>query len=132
MRLFNPVWCAIATSGWCATLAIGAERPKAPLPLPTPSPVAPRPANAGVANTRPMSPSEAKVAAMFAQRTFSTSQQFILYCPDANLRSRIASFAEEVKSEFLKLIGETDHWKERQHPIVITVQEASAAGDQAA
>ena len=69
---------------------------------------------------------------MFAQRTFSTSQQFILYCPDANLRSRIASFAEEVKSEFLKLIGESDHWKERQHPIVITVQEAVAAGDQAA
>ena len=45
------------------------------------------------------------------ERSVSSSKQFIVYCTDVALRGRVASFAEELKGEWLQLLGETDHWK---------------------
>jgi hypothetical protein len=53
-----------------------------------------------------------------SQRSTSSSKQFTVYSPDHVLRSRVASFAEEVKGDMLALLGERDRWK---HPIVLTL-----------
>ncbi len=60
----------------------------------------------------------------FKTRTVSSSKQFIVFCDDATLRGRVCSFGEEVKSEVLQILGETDHWK---LPILITLAPASSA-----
>jgi hypothetical protein len=61
-----------------------------------------------------------------AARSISGNGQFIIYCPDTVLRSRIASLVVEVKSELLALLGEgTDRWK---IPVVITLDQAQAPG----
>ena len=39
-------------------------------------------------------------------RSISGNGQFIIYCPDSVLRSRISSLVVEVKSELLALLGE--------------------------
>ena len=54
-------------------------------------------------------------------RSISRSRQFIVYAPDTNSRAAIAMDAEDVKDEFLKLIGAADYWK---NPIVIQVNPA--------
>jgi hypothetical protein len=44
-------------------------------------------------------------------RAVSSSKQFVVYCADSRLRSRVTSFAEEVKTQVLALLGERDAWK---------------------
>jgi hypothetical protein len=44
-------------------------------------------------------------------RSTSSSKQFVVFCDDHFLRTRVASFCEEVKSDVLGLLGESDHWK---------------------
>jgi hypothetical protein len=68
-------------------------------------------------------PTESK-AVELSQRTFSSSKQFIVYCPDPAARARIASAAEEIKAEVLKLLGE--HEGSRKWPIIITLDRATA------
>jgi hypothetical protein len=59
-------------------------------------------------------------------RSISGNGQFIIYCPDAALRSRISSLVVEVKSDLLALLGEgTDRWK---IPIVVVLGQAQAPG----
>ncbi len=53
------------------------------------------------------------------ERSISNSRQFIVYCDDMSLRHKVATFSEEVKSDALKLIGESGRWK---IPIVITLE----------
>ncbi len=54
-------------------------------------------------------------------RSVSSSKQFIVFCPDAVLRSRVVGFVEEVKADTLRLLGESDRWK---MPIVMSLQPA--------
>lgn len=61
------------------------------------------------------------------ERTVSSSKQFTIFCTDVALRSRIASFAEELKAQWLHLIGESDHWK---NPVLVTLQRAEAENPQ--
>lgn len=56
------------------------------------------------------------------QRSESGNKQFIVYSEDVRLRQRVASFAEEVKTDVLRLVGEGDLWKA---PIVITLERAT-------
>jgi hypothetical protein len=56
------------------------------------------------------------------QRSESGTKQFIVYSEDVRLRQRVASFAEEVKSDVLQLLGENDLWKA---PVVITLARAT-------
>ncbi len=62
-------------------------------------------------------------AAELPARSVSSSKQFIVYCDDPALRSRVTGFAEEVKTELLALLGETDRWK---MPVVISLVRAPA------
>lgn len=64
----------------------------------------------------------AALAIDLSQRSISGNKQFTVYCPDAELRLRVASFAAEVKAETLALLGESDRWK---HPIVLTLDRAA-------
>ena len=57
------------------------------------------------------------------QHSDSASKQFSIFCEDAPLRGRVASFAEEVKHDVLQLLGERDAW---QAPVVIVLQRAAA------
>ena len=54
-------------------------------------------------------------------RSDSSSQQFTVYCDDTALRQRVASFVEEVKTDVLRLLGESAG---RGAPIVITIEPA--------
>lgn len=58
-------------------------------------------------------------------RSTSSSQQFIVYCTDAAVRTRVAAFAEEVKTGTLAFLGESGR---RGFPIVLTVEKAGAGG----
>ncbi len=58
------------------------------------------------------------------ERSESSSKQFVVFSTDIRLRQRVASYAEEVKADMLRLLGESDRWK---MPIVITLDRASAA-----
>jgi hypothetical protein len=60
----------------------------------------------------------------FKQRCVSSSRQFIVYSADARLRSRVASFAEELKTGVLQLLAAGD---QKGYPIVITLDQASPA-----
>ncbi len=55
------------------------------------------------------------------ERSESRTKQFIVYSEDVRLRQRVASFAEQVKSDVLQLLGEGDFWKA---PVVITLARA--------
>ncbi len=61
-------------------------------------------------------------------RSVSNSGQFVVYCDDRDARSRIVSFAEEVKSELLRVLHERDDWK---LPIVMTIEAEDDAQAQA-
>ena len=39
-------------------------------------------------------------------RSVSRSRQFVIFCPDAALRGRVAGLVEEIKSDVLELLGE--------------------------
>lgn len=54
-------------------------------------------------------------------RSTSSTGQFIVYCDDREVRSRIVSVAEEIKADVLRVLHETDHGK---FPIVITLDPA--------
>lgn len=54
-------------------------------------------------------------------RSTSSSGQFIVYCDDREVRSRVVSAAEEIKSDVLRVLRETDYGK---FPIVITIEPA--------
>jgi hypothetical protein len=56
------------------------------------------------------------------ERSESSSKQFIVFSTDIRLRQRVASYAEEVKTDMLQLLGETDRWK---MPIVLTLDRAT-------
>ena len=59
-----------------------------------------------------------------APREHSDLKQFSVYCDDAPLRMRVASFAGEVRRDVMHLLGEGEAWKA---PIVIVIERASAA-----
>lgn len=52
----------------------------------------------------------------------SSSKQFSIFCEDFPLRMRVVSFAEEVKTEVLRLLDDGDFWK---GPIVIALEPVS-------
>ncbi|PTX93133.1 hypothetical protein DB345_16015 [Spartobacteria bacterium LR76] len=52
------------------------------------------------------------------QRSFSSSQQFIIYNNDKILRARLARQVEDIKASFLRRLGLSDEWKS---PIIIRV-----------
>ncbi|MEI7776786.1 MAG: hypothetical protein WCK17_18670, partial [Verrucomicrobiota bacterium] len=54
-------------------------------------------------------------------RSTSSSGQFIVYCDDREVRSRVVSTAEEIKADMLRVLHETDYGK---FPIVITIEPA--------
>lgn len=56
-------------------------------------------------------------------RSISSSRQFIVFCDDAVLRGRVADFAEEMKADALRLIGDDGRWK---IPVVIKLEKAAA------
>lgn len=56
---------------------------------------------------------------MPAERSVSTSRQFLVYGPDIRLRGAICDLAERTKHDMLQLIGQRDAWST---PIVIHVQ----------
>ena len=60
------------------------------------------------------------------QKTVSSSRQFAVYCTDAALRSRIASFADDVRSDVLHLLGSDDFYGNGN--IVLTIDKAEGAG----
>jgi hypothetical protein len=55
-------------------------------------------------------------------RSISSSKQFIVYCDDHFLRTRVASFCDEVKSDVLGLLNEADSWK---IPVLIRLERTS-------
>jgi hypothetical protein len=59
------------------------------------------------------------------QRSDSSSGQFTVWCSDTPVRQRIASFAEDVKSQLVHLLGEERNGARWRTPIVITVERAS-------
>ncbi len=52
------------------------------------------------------------------QRSFSTSQQFIIYNNDKILRARLSRKVEDIKTSFLKRLALSDEWKS---PIIVRV-----------
>ena len=54
-------------------------------------------------------------------RSTSSSGQFIVYCDDREVRSRIVSAAEEIKTDILRVLHVTDFGK---FPIVISIEPA--------
>lgn len=63
--------------------------------------------------------------AEWKQRSDSSTRQFTVWCDDTPVRQRIASFAEEVKSNLAQLLGEAHDGTRWRTPIVITVERAS-------
>lgn len=55
-------------------------------------------------------------------RTTSRSKQFVIYCQDAAVRGRVATVAEDIKDDLLRLLGEPDR---ARGPIVISLQAAA-------
>ena len=56
-------------------------------------------------------------------RSVSSSRQFVVYGPDAQLRGAVCYLAEQTKKIALSLLREEDHWKT---PIVIDAQSPEA------
>jgi hypothetical protein len=63
-------------------------------------------------------------AADLKNRSTSRTGQFIVYCDDRELRSRVVSFAEELKADTLQVLRETDGWSSSRAPIVVTIDPA--------
>lgn len=63
-------------------------------------------------------------AANLSQRSISGHGQIIVYCSDVPLRMRVASVAEETKSQILPLLGRLDS---KGFPIVVNIEPESAA-----
>lgn len=57
----------------------------------------------------------------FKTRSVSRSKHFIIFCPDSALRARVTTFVEDVKTDTLRLLGESDRMK---IPVVINLQAA--------
>lgn len=57
-------------------------------------------------------------------RSTSRTGQFIVYCNDREIRSRVVSHAEELKSDLLQLLREADGWSTQRAPIVVTIDPA--------
>ena len=57
-------------------------------------------------------------------RSTSRTGQFIVYCDDRELRSRVVSFAEELKADALQILRETDGWSSMRAPVVVTIDPA--------
>ena len=55
-------------------------------------------------------------------RSISGSGQFIVYCDDREVRSRVVSLVEDVKEDTLKVLRERDDWK---FPVVISLDAAT-------
>jgi hypothetical protein len=51
-------------------------------------------------------------------RSTSASGQFVIYCDNRDLRSRLTIFVEETKERVLRLMNERDSW---DYPIILTV-----------
>lgn len=115
--LFGVLACALRCG------ARGALPPSAS-PAPLAAPASPSPGAPPAHGERLLSPAQAKVAALLAQRTVSASRQFIIFCPDPEARSRVAGFVEEVKTCLLELLGAPDSWKA---PILLTLENSSSA-----
>ncbi len=60
------------------------------------------------------------------QKSISSSNQFAIYCPDAAVRARISSFADNVRNDVLALLGESN-FRQTYPNIVITLDRASVA-----
>ncbi len=60
----------------------------------------------------------------YAQRSISSSRQFIIYCPDVRVRLAVTGFVETAKSAVLETLGLADSWK---LPIVVNLQPAATA-----
>jgi hypothetical protein len=62
----------------------------------------------------------------FKTRSVSRSGQFVIFCPDTALRGRVTTFVEDVKTDTLRLLGESDRWS-RAHgiPVVISLEAAA-------
>lgn len=84
----------------------------------------PSPARALIAAVLSAAALATSQAVDLTKKTVSSTRQFIVYCEDPAVRSRIASFAEDVKADVLKLLGEHDSGG--KHPIVITIQPVTA------
>lgn len=54
-------------------------------------------------------------------RSTSRSGQFIVYCDDREVRSRVVGSVEDLKTDVLRLLQETDSW---DFPIVISIDRA--------
>ena len=59
-------------------------------------------------------------------RTISRSKQFVVYCPDPAVRSRVATVAEDIKDDLLRLLGEPDR---PRAPIVISLRLATSPAE---
>lgn len=60
----------------------------------------------------------ASPGANIRNRSTSSSGQFVIYCDDRDLRSRVVGFVEEVKEDVLHTLHERDGW---QMPIVLSL-----------
>lgn len=58
------------------------------------------------------------------QSLFSSSKQFVVYCDDAKVRSAVASFAEQVKTDVITLLGLASPWK---YPIIVQIKPQGVA-----
>lgn len=54
-------------------------------------------------------------------RSTSRSGQFVVYCDDREVRSRVVSSVEELKGDVLRILQEGDSW---DFPIIITIEKA--------
>lgn len=59
------------------------------------------------------------------QRSFSTSKQFVVYCPDNIVRSKLARRVEDLKGEWLRILQIKDEWR---WPVIIQMVKVRPAG----
>lgn len=63
-------------------------------------------------------------SAELKNRSISRTGQFIVYCDDRELRSRVVSFAEELKTDMFQILREQDSWSTARAPVVVTIDPA--------
>lgn len=61
----------------------------------------------------------ATASAVERRQSLSASKQFVIYCEDFALRSRVVSFVEDVKRDTLAMLNCSDRWA---IPIVVTIE----------
>ncbi len=71
----------------------------------------------GLLSNAPAAPFDAR------SRTVSSSAQVLVYSQNAELRTRAASLAEDIKSQLLGFFGETDQWR---FPVVVSIEPAGS------